>query len=35
MEKETYLKPEIKHEDLEPGTLLANGSPGGGSILVN
>jgi hypothetical protein len=34
MKKEPYLKPEIKSEDLEPGTLLANGSPGGGSILI-
>ena len=33
MEKETYLKPEIKREDLEPGTLLASASPGGGKDL--
>ena len=27
MKKEPYLKPEVQSEDLEPGTLLAKGSP--------
>jgi hypothetical protein len=30
MKKELYLKPEVQSEDLEPGTLLAKGSPPGG-----
>jgi hypothetical protein len=33
MKKEPYLKPEIKAEDLEPGTLLAVASPGGTNNL--
>ena len=34
MKKEPYLKPEIESEDIEPGTLLAKGSPPAGNIII-